>query len=335
MVSLLVCLKKNKCIDNYLFACDGSKFIFNKECEFGCDKEIGCYPECTPNGKKCEKDAVYLCTENGKWEKYESCDLGCNIASGQCNNCASGTKICEDNILKSCEDGNWVSKNCPWGCYDSTQCKDCYPGIKECEDSNLKTCKDNSWEVTQCEFGCYTNQSGGVKCGECVPGSVECTYTNNAKICTQNGEWGESISCPGGCQNNVCYECQDNVKECVNSNLARWCEKGTWVEHSCSENEVCDSDSGECVGSSNECVNGQINCTSNYAAQICIGGKFKSIECNSCNEHDCVKNCDKAICIRSGDNEYKFTCANNNVNWSSIVQCNTYICNINSCSYLN
>ena len=297
--------------------------------------------ECSPGEKRCTGNDLQTCSSKGKWEKTQTCTKGC--ANMACNVCKGDEKICENGILKTCENGQWKLTSCGVGCYDNTQCNVCPPHITECKLNTLRTCLGNEWKEEKCAKGCLTEN--GVSMCKCTFGAIECVDPNNAKFCAKDGKWG-NISCSGGCQNNVCKQCQPGVIMCENNHSLQCSDDGQWLADECKYGcnkkngkcyPECTPDTKKCVeetvykcdangmwqkdkfclleckdGECNDpCIPGETQCEDKYHMSICVVKDWESIECphDICDAiayQSCLGGCEEHLCIQSETHHSKY-----------------------------
>ena len=284
--------------------------------------------ECSPGEKRCNGDDLQTCNSKGKWEKTQTCEKGC--ANMACNVCTGNEKICENSSLKTCENGQWKITYCGYGCYDKTQCNVCPKGIKQCSKNTLQTCLGNKWEEEECQDKCITIENYNATCN-CIVGSVECVAPKNAKVCNQNGEW-KSKSCPGGCVNNVCRECQADAEKCEDGNHFTCSGNGEWIAEKCDYG--CNEETGKCYP---ECKPGSKKCYNNSSYTCDNNGNWPNTP------KPCVTGCNQQTgeCIVCIDGEKQ---CKDNANVGTMQYClfnewhnlrcgnSTNTCNNNECT---
>ena len=86
----------------------------------------------------------------------------------------------------------------------------------------------------------------------CTPGDVDCTDSNGATRCTNDGKWGPPVACPVSCTVGLgCTECTTGASRCVGDAAENCDELGLWVKgDECNLNQgiECNAESGKCEG---------------------------------------------------------------------------------------
>ena len=291
----------------------------------GCDSDAGaekvgnpCTDECTPDEKKCDSDAVYVCeksedTEEAcyEWIKKETCSDGkhCDGKKFECVAAEECTEFCDEDSTIRCT----------------------IKGLEECT-PDKKGCA--SWSVVDpCEGGACDPDTL-----ECVEGEEPCPNScdpdKESKRCD-----GEDIY--------VCQKNEDSVFGCYTWVHEKSCDNGQHCDETTFEcvegcTEVCEeSHSTRCSGNELEqCISDESGCASWSVIDTCEGGTCdpEKLKCvNACNDECTVdeKKCEgngTVSCIKDGDGCLQWgepePCGENKNCDSQTIEC-TEVCNSN------
>ena len=265
----------HECNHNICIEIKDENNIISPEC-------VECNPTKTTN-QKCENNALYTCSDAGKWINPIECTnkdsntiTSCKL-DNKCGVCFNGEFKCHDGILSTCINGEWKNERKCKGnndnnisCSSSTSCGECKDNDEKCYNDMHFVCIDGNWIMDKiCEFGC-SDDNQLASCNECANDAKKCE-NGISKIC-QEGKWndgGEHCNCV---ENEVaCRNIGDNIfahQICVNND---------WTTL-----QICQS---KCEGVfCAECDNGDVRCENGMI-----------YECNNGNWD--VSHCEYRVCM--------------------------------------
>ncbi len=177
---------------------------------------------------------------------------------------------------------------------------------------------------------CGGDESEG---GECTPSFTECADELSYKVCDDNGEWGDPVSCG---DNEVCLagtcqpdgngsdgdfqgECTPGEAICVGDLIKECQNDGTWgAEEACSDGKTCSN--GMCVSGESCQADVQTRCvddtqmqTCNSAgdgwelaeecadSETCVNGRCEEVDCEPNVETSCDAEGNVVTCNVAGD----------------------------------
>ena len=196
---------------------------------------------CNEGYRRCKDNFVQSC-ESGEWKNTDACPYGCDTKKIAClpesgeipdppdSKCQNGDIQCKDDTLSTCQDGEWLSKNCEFGCAASANaCAECRDN--RCIGDEKSICEDGFWvqTIVPCPNGC---NEAGTDCAppkDCTEGQMLCS-DKQLKQCTGN-TWSTVKECPDGCnaEQTDCMikECTDGDSICADGNVKN-CMDSTW-----------------------------------------------------------------------------------------------------------